>query len=60
MVWHMPNVARNRVASMGMIGYTTSLAKKHKWSEGIAPLEKREDIIGHLISKNEQRVATPK
>ena len=56
----MPTVARNRVASMGMIGYTTSQTKKHKWSEGIAPLEKREDIIGHLISETEKRVATPK
>ena len=43
---------------MGMIGYTTSLAKKHKWSEGIAPLDKREDIIDHLISKTEKHVAT--
>ena len=60
MLWHMLNVARNKVANMGMIGYTTSLAKKHKWSEWIAPLEKREDIIGHLISETEKRVATPR
>ena len=45
---------------MGMIGYITSLAEKHKWSEGIAPLEKREDIIGHLMSESEKRVATPR
>ena len=45
---------------MGMIGYTTSLVKKHKWTEGIAPLEKKEDIIGHLMSETEKRVATPR
>ena len=45
---------------MGMIGYTMNLAKKHKWSEGIALLEKREDIIGHLMSETEKRVATPR
>ena len=45
---------------MRMIGYTTSLAKKHKWSEEIAPLEKKEDIIDHLISETKKRVATPK
>ena len=45
---------------MGMIGYTTSLAKKRKWSEGIASLEMRVDIIGHLISETEKRVATPR
>ena len=43
-----------------MIGYTMSFAKKHKWSEGIAPFEKREYIIGHLMSETEKRVATPK
>ena len=60
MLWHMLNVGRNRVANMGMIGYTTSLAEKHKWSEGIAPLEKREYIIGHLMSEFEKHVATPR
>ena len=45
---------------MGMVGYTMSLAKKHKWSEGIAPLEKREDIIGYMISETEKRVTTPR
>ena len=44
---------------MGMIGYATSLAKKHEWSEGIAPLEKGVDIIGLLISETKKRVATP-
>ena len=53
MAWHMPNIARNKVASMGMIGYITSLVKKHKWSEGIAPLDKKEDIIGQLVSETE-------
>ena len=49
----MPNIARNIVASMNIVGYATSLAKKHKWSEGIAPLEKREDITDHLSSETE-------
>ena len=41
------------MASMGMIGYATNHAEEHKWSEGIATLEKREDITGHLISETE-------
>ena len=36
---------------MGMIGYAMNHAKKHELSEGIATLEKREDINGHLISE---------
>ena len=60
MLWHTPNVAHNKVASMGKIGYTMSFAKNHKGSEGISPLEKREDIIGRLISEIEKRVATPR
>ena len=38
---------------MGMIGYAMNNAKKHKRSEGIATLEKREDINGHLMSETE-------
>ena len=38
---------------MGMIGYAMNHAKEHKWSEGIVPLEEREDITGHLISETE-------
>ena len=45
---------------MGMIGYAMNHAEKHEWSEGIATLEKREDITGHLISETEQCMATPK
>ena len=48
------------MASIGMIGYATSLAKKRKWSEVIASLDKREDIIGHLIDETEKRVTTPR
>ena len=33
------------------IGYAMNHADEHEWSEGIATLEKREDIIGHLISE---------
>ena len=36
-----------------MIGYAMSHAKEHEWNEGIATLEKREDIIGYLISEIE-------
>ena len=35
------------VTSMGMIGYAMSHAEKHERSEGIATLEKREDVNGH-------------
>ena len=45
---------------MGMIGYAMYHTEEHKRSEGIATLEKREDIYGHLISETEQCVATPK
>ena len=45
---------------MGMIGYAMNHAKKHERSEGIATLEQREDINGHLMSETEQCVATPK
>ena len=45
---------------MGMIGYALNHAEKQEWSEGIATLEKREDIIDHLISETEWCVATPK
>ena len=38
---------------MGMIGYAMSHAEKHERNEGIATLEKREDINGHLISETE-------
>ena len=38
---------------MGMIRYDMSQAKEHEWSEGIATLEKREDITGHVISETE-------
>ena len=36
---------------MGMIEYAMSHAEEHERSEGIATLEKREDINGHLISE---------
>ena len=36
---------------MRMIGYAMSHAKEHERSDGIATLEKREDINGHLISE---------
>ena len=39
----MPSVARNRVANMGMIGYTMSLVKKHNEVKGL-PLSVREKI----------------
>ena len=39
--------------SMGMIRYATDHAKEHEWSEGIAPLEEREDITNHLIGETE-------
>ena len=39
--------------SMGMIGYTMNHAKEHERSEGIATLQKSEDINGHLISETE-------
>ena len=38
---------------MCMIGYVTNHAKEHESNEGIAPLEEREDISGHLISESE-------
>ena len=38
---------------MGMIGYAMNHAAEHERSEGIATLEKREDINGHLISETE-------
>ena len=38
---------------MGMIGYTMSHTEEHERSEGIATLEKREDINDHLISETE-------
>ena len=41
------------MTSMGMIGYAMSHAEKHERSEGIATLEKREDIYGYLISETE-------
>ena len=34
-------------------------AEEHERSEGIATLEKREDVKGHLISETKQCVATP-
>ena len=37
----------------GYVGYAMSHAEKHEWSEGISILEKRRDIIGHLISETE-------
>ena len=45
---------------MDIIAYALNHVEKHKWSEGIATLKKREDITGHLISETEQCVATPK
>ena len=39
--------------NMGMIGYAMNHAEKYEWSEGIATLEKRGDITGHLISETE-------
>ena len=45
---------------MGMVGYAMNHAKEHERSEGIATLEKREDINSHLISETEYCVATPK
>ena len=38
---------------MGMIGYAMSHAEEHERSEGIATVEKREDIDDHLISETE-------
>ena len=38
---------------MGMMGYTMSHAEKHERSEGIATLEKKEDINSHLISETQ-------
>ena len=38
---------------MGMIGYAIGHAEEHERSEGIATLEKREDINDHLISETE-------
>ena len=35
----------------GMIGYAMDHAEKHEWSDGIATLEKRENITGHLIGE---------
>ena len=39
------------VTCMGMIGYVMVHAREHERSEGIVPLEERENVIGHLISK---------
>ena len=36
-----------------MIRYAMSHAEKHERSEGIATVEKREDIKGHLMSETE-------
>ena len=41
------------MTSMGMIGYAINHAEEHERSEGIATLEKREDINGRLISETE-------
>ena len=41
------------MTSMGIIGYAMSHAEEHDRSEGIATLEKREDINDHLTSKIE-------
>ena len=38
---------------MRMIGYAVIHDKEHERSEGIATLERREDISGHLISETE-------
>ena len=38
---------------MSMIGYVMSHTEEHERSEGIATLEKGEDINGHLISETE-------
>ena len=38
---------------MGMIRYAMNHAEEHERSEGIATLEKREDVSGHLISETE-------
>ena len=43
MLGRTPNVARNRVENMGMIGYTMSLVKKHNEVKGL-PLPIREKI----------------
>ena len=34
-----------------MIGYALIHVREHERSEGITPLNKRENIIGHLISE---------
>ena len=41
------------MTSMSMIGYAMSHAEEHERSEGIATLEKREDINSYLISEIE-------
>ena len=38
---------------MVLIGYAMNHAEKYERSEGIATLEKKENIIGHLISETE-------
>ena len=38
---------------MDMIGYAMNHVEKYEWSEGIVTLEKKEDIIDHLISETE-------
>ena len=41
------------ITNMGMIGYAMNHAEENERSEGIATLEKREDINDHLISETE-------
>ena len=45
---------------MGMIVYAMIHSREHERSEGIAPLEKRVNITGLLISETEKCMAIPR